>query len=220
MEYFTASEYFELARSLLELYRCEKLLRLELEWKEHEVVDDTLVVLKKIVELCVNTVAEKYRSHEYREKLQEHLRTLSESEVKMLREYLKLGLQLAGLNLTPLAPFLSDKLFIQYLGVALKTSAIIVVAIKKYWASRAVRKFSVEVERLAREIIERLEERESKLEKSIGVMKDIVGSTTSQYSLAKLTRRLYNESVYANTPEVLAFAIELQELRRKLLGAK
>ncbi len=222
LEHFTAPEYFELARGLLELYRCEQLLRLERQ--ELERVDDTLMILKKLVELSANIVIEKYRSHEYREKLRKSLKTISESEVKMLNEYFKQGFQLIGLNLTHLAslvPFLSEKLFIQYLGSVLKMSAIIAVKVKKYWAKRTIRKFSV-IERMARKIVEGLEMRGKELEinASIAIVKDIIGSTTSLHNLTELTEILYREQVYVNTPEVMAFAKELQELRKELLEAK
>jgi len=129
LEGFTAPEYFELARNLLELYRCEKLLGLE-ERKPEE-IDNTLIMLRSLIELSANTVIEKYCDREYGEKLRESLKSLGESEVKMLNEYLKLGIQLVGYNLPPLVPFLSDKLFIQYLGSVLKVSAIIVASSQK-----------------------------------------------------------------------------------------
>ncbi len=220
LEYYSASEYLELARSLLELYRCEKLLRLE--EREAERVDDTVIMLKKLIELLANTVIEKYHSREYREKLRESLKTLGESEVKMLNEYLKLGLQLAGYNLTSLVPFLSDKLFVQYLGTALKISAAIAVGVKKYWAKRTIRKFSVSIERLARKMVEELKRYGRKLEvdAAAGIVSDIVGGVTSSQSLVKITEELYREQVYVNTPEVIAFARELQELRKELLETK
>ena len=220
LENFTAPEYFELARSLLELYRCYQLLRPEN--RELEKIDDTLMVLKELIELSAKIIIEKYRSHEYREKLRESLKTLSESEVKMLNEYLKLGLQLIGYNLTPLVPFLSDNLFIQYLGSALKILAVMTIGVKKYWAKRTIRKFSVNVERLARKIAEELSRygKELEIDSSIATVKDIVGNATSLSSLTKLTGELYREQVYANTPEVIAFARELQELRKELLEAK
>ena len=220
LEYYSAPEYLELARSLLELYRCEKLLRLE--EREAERVDDTVIMLKKLIELATNTVIEKYRSREYREKLRESLKTLGESEVKMLNEYLKLGLRLAGYNLTSLVPFLSDKLFIQYLGTVLKISAAIAVGVKKYWAKRTIRKFSVSIERLARKMVEELKRYGRKLEvdAAAGIVSDIVGGVTSSQSLVKITEELYREQVYVNTPEVIAFARELQELRKELLETK
>ena len=216
LEDFTTPEYFELARNLLELYRCEKLLRLE-ERKPEE-IDDTLIMLRSLIELSANTVIEKYRDREYREKLRESLKTLGESKVKMLNEYLKLGIQLVGYNLTPLVPFLSDKLFIQYLGSVLKVSAIIVVGVNKYWAMRTIRKFSVNIERLARKLVERLTKYRVELE--AGKVKDVIEEITYPRSLIGLTEELYREQVYANTPEVIAFAKELQELRRELLKAK
>ena len=220
LEDFTAPEYFELARSLLELYRCYRLLRLES--RELERIDDTLMMLKELIELSAKIVIEKYRSREYREKLRESLKTLGENEVKMLNKYLKLGLQLVGCNLTPLAPFLSDNLFVQYLGSVLKISAFMAIGVKKYWAKRTIRKFSVNVERLARKVAEKLGRYEKKLEinASIAAVNDIVGSITSLSNLTRLTEGLYREQVYANTPEVIAFARELQELRKELLEAK
>ncbi len=220
LEPYSAPEYLELARSLLEVYRCEKLLRLE--EREAKRVDDTVMILKKLIELSANTVIEKYRNREYREKLRESLKTLSESEIRILNEYLKLGLQLAGYNLTPLVPFLSDKLFIQYLGTVLKISAAIAVGVKKYWAKRTIRKFSVSIERLARKMVEELEIYGRKLEvdAAAGIVSDIVGGVTSSQSLVKITEELYREQVYVNTPEVIAFARELQELRKELLETK
>ena len=219
LEDFADPEYFELARSLLELYRCYLLLRLEN--RELERIDDTLMMLKELIELSANIVIEKYHSHEYREKLRESLKTLGESEVKMLNEYLKLGLQLIGYNLTPLVPFLSDNLFIQYLGSALKISAVMAIGAKKYWAKRTIRKFSVNIERLARKVAEELDRYGKKLEinASIAAVKDIVRRATS-LDLIKLTEELYREQVYASTPEVIAFATELQKLRKELLKAK
>jgi len=218
LEFLTAQEYFELARSLLELYRCYRLSILE--GRELERIDDTLMLLKELIELSAKVVIEKYRSHEYREKLRESLKTLGESEVKMLNEYLKLGLQLIGYNLTSLVPFLSDKLFIQYLGTVLKISAAIAVGVKKYWAKRTIRKFSVNLERLAKKVAEELGKYGKKLEidASIEAVNNIVGSATSQNGLTKLAEELYREQVYANTPEVIAFARELQKLREELLG--
>jgi len=224
LENLTAQEYFELARSLLELYRCYLLLRLE--DRKLERIDDTLMLLKELIELSAKVVIEKYRSHEYREKLRESLKTLGESEVKMLNEYLKLGLQLIGYNLPSLVPFLLDKLFIQYLGTVLKISAAIAVGVKKYWAKRTIRKFSVNLERLARQLAERvadkLEDKQrqgKKPEIDDGeVVNNIIGSATSQNGLTKLTEELYSEQVYANTPEVTIFTGELQKLRAELLG--
>ena len=220
LEDFTAPEYFELARSLLELYRCYRLLRLES--RELERIDDTLMMLKELIELSAKIVIEKYRSCECREKLRESLKTLGESEVKMLNEYLKLGLQLIGYNLTSLVPFLSDKLFIQYLGSVLKISAFMAIGVKKYWAKRTIRKFSVGIERLARKVAEELSRygKELEMDASIARVKDTVESAISLPNLTKLTGELYREQVYANTPEVIAFARELQKLREELLEAK
>ena len=216
LEDFTAPEYLELARSLLELYRCEHLLRLER--RELERIDDALMMLRRLIKVSAEIVIEKYRSSEYREKLRESLRTLSEKEVEVLSKYLKQGLQLVGYNLMPLVPFLSDKLFIQYLGSVLKMLAIVVVGVKKYWAKRAIRKLSIEIESLARELAERLDKYGRRLE--IYEVGDVVEELTSPEHLMKLTERLYGEQIYANTPEVIAFAEELQKLRGKLLKAE
>ena len=219
LEDFTTPDYLELARGLLESYRCEKLLRLEK--RKEESIDETIIVLRKLIELSANTVVAKYSSLNNREKLRESIKTMDEKEVKMLNKYLKLGLQLTGYNLTSLVPFLSDKLFVQYLGTVLKMVAIITVGVKKYWAMRTIRKFSVSIELLSREIIEKLNNYErNRGWNTIGVANDIIGEATSTHSLIEFTGALYKEQVYANTPEVVAFARELQELRKELLEAR
>lgn len=220
LEDFTAPEYYELARSLLEMYRCYQTSGLG--YPRREGIDITLLILNKLIELAAKSVIERYRNNRYRKKLEENLATLSESEVKMLNKYLQQGIQITGLNLTSLIPFLSDKLFMQYFGLILKISAIMVVGVKKYWAKRTIRKFSVNVERLARKVAEELGRYgyNSEIHASITAVNDIVGSATSLRGLTKLTEELYRDQVYANTPEVIAFARELQELRKELLEAK
>ena len=221
LEDFTAPEYYELARSLLEMYRCYQTSGLG--YPRREGIDITLLILNKLIELAAKSVIERYRNNRYRKKLEENLATLSESEVKMLNKYLQQGIQITGLNLTSLIPFLSDKLFMQYFGLILKISAIMVVGVKKYWAKRTIRKFSVKVERIARRLAEellkklRVYEKEIEISDSISVIDELVKEVTSNNNLVGLTGELYSEHVYANTPEVAAFARELLELRRKLL---
>jgi hypothetical protein len=152
------------------------------------------------------------------------MKTFSENEVRMLNEYFKLGVQIVGFNLTPLAPFLSDKLFLQYIGSILKVSAMIAIMVKKYWAQRVIRKLSVNIERASRrameEIVRKLDKYGGKytVEDDIKALHDIIKSTTAYESLISLTEELYHERVYANTPEVIAFARELQELRKQFVG--
>ncbi len=83
--------------------------------------------MKNLIKISVNTVIEKYHNGEFHERIKKAMKTLSESEVKELNDYLKLGVQITGLNLTPLAPFAPDKLFLQYIGSILKVSALIAV---------------------------------------------------------------------------------------------
>ncbi len=217
LEDFTMPEYIEFARSLLELYRCIQLMRLDN--RELGRIDDTLVMLNGLIELSFKNVIKKYSRVEYSRKLKESLNTLSESEAKILNEYLKLGLQLVGFNLTPLVPFISDKLYIQYLGLVLKISAIIAVYVKKYWAKRIIRKLSVNIESLARRLADRLGRYRDEYRRELGVggIEDIVKEGIDLHNLAKHTEELYREQIYVNTPEVIAFAKELQELREEYI---
>jgi len=151
------------------------------------------------------------------------MRVLSESEVKELNNYLKLGVQIVGLNIPSLAPFVTDKLFLQYLGSILKVSTLIAVGVKKYWALRAIRKLSVRVETVSRKIVEDMVKSLDKYGRKdahgsfIGIVSDVIGGATSHESLSRLSRELHSERVYANTPEVIAFARELQKLRKQFI---
>ena len=62
--------------------------------------------------------------------------------------------------------------------------------------------------------------RKLEVDAAAGIVSDIVGGVTSSQSLVKITEELYREQVYVNTPEVIAFARELQELRKELLETK
>ncbi|MDJ0270644.1 MAG: hypothetical protein NXY59_08905 [Aigarchaeota archaeon] len=217
-EEISASEYLEIARSLLDLYRCEKMKRLDRQ--EHEKISDTLAILSKLIRLSKDVVVEKYRNIKYREKLREYIRLSTESEIKILQDYIKQGLQIAGLNIPSLAPFIADKIFLSYIGTTIKLSALITLAIKKHWSQREIRKFSVHMENIANEVLKKTKELYEDYDESKRIIGNITEKSLNEYYLEELTKRLYQESIYSNTPEVIALATELQKLRQQLLKIK
>ena len=82
---FTVPEYLELARSSLELYRCHRLLALERS--ESESVDDTLMMLKDLIELSAKLLLRNIVAASIVKKLRESLKTLGESEVTRREDY-------------------------------------------------------------------------------------------------------------------------------------
>jgi len=197
-------------------------MQLEAERGERE-IDDTLIIMKNLIETSVNTVIEKYHNRELRERIEKAMRILSESEVKELNNYLKLGIEIAGLNIPSLAPFVTDKLFLQYLGSILKVSTLIAVGVRKYWVLRAVRKLSVRVETVSRKIVEDMVKsldkygRKDTSKSFIEIVSSIINDATSIKNLFHLSEELHSERVHANTPEVIVFARELQELRKQFI---
>jgi len=211
-EYLDAAHYLELARTLLDYYKCEKA---EKAWKGGAAyVEDVYLLLSELVRMCADSAIEKYKVSEYREKLEKYLREVRVDELQRLQKYLKLGLQLAGLNLPSLAPYMFDPVFLKYVGSVIKVAAIIAAQVSRFWAQRAIRKFSVKVEELARALIRETERRLKTVDEAV---LSLVRSSTEQRQLEELSRKLLSEEVYANTPEVIALARRLQRLRMEFL---
>lgn len=211
-EYLDAAHYLELARTLLDYYRCEKA---EKAWKGGAAyVEDVYLLLSELVRMCADSAIEKYKVSEYREKLEKYLREVRVDELQRLQKYLKLGLQLAGLNLPSLAPYMFDPMFLKYVGSVIKVAAIIAAQVSRFWAQRAIRKFSVRVEELARALIREIEQRLKTVDEAVI---DLTRRSTEQRQLEELSRKLLSEEVYANTLEVVALARRLQRLRMEFL---
>jgi len=211
-EYLDAAHYLELARTLLDYYRCEKAAK---AWKgEAAYVEDVYMLLRELIEMCVDSAVETYRVQECREKLEKYLREAKADELQRLQKYLMLGLQITGLNLPSLAPYSPDPVFLKYVGSVIKVATIIAVEVSRFWTQRAIRKFSVRVEKLAKALIREVERHLKTVDEAvIGLMR----SSTEQRQLEELSRELFSEEVYANTPEVVALARRLQRLRMEFL---
>jgi len=220
-EYLEAMHYLEFARTLLDFYRCEKVAKVRRD--ESGYVEDIHTLFSKLIQICVGSVVEKYKVFEYRAKLKKHLRKAKIDELEKLQKYIVMGLQIAGLNLPSLVPYSSDPIFLKYVGSIVKMVAIIAIEVEKFWAQRAIRKFSVKVEELARALIREIERdlratEEKTIDKTVITL---MKSFTDRHQLEELSRDLLREEVYTNTPEVISFAMKLQKLRGEfLLGSK
>jgi len=214
LEHFEAQHYLELARALLDFYRCEKATRVK--EREVESVEDTLALLSKLIRISVDSVIEKYKVSEYRAKLKKYLDEVKLDELDRLRKYMDIvGLQIVGLNLSSLILYASDPTFVKYIGSIAKMIAIMTIEVKRFWAQRVIRKFSVKIEKLARNMIR---EAGYYLKEAERVVTDAIENSIAQKELESLTGDVLAEEVYVNTPEVISFARRLQMLRKEFLG--
>jgi len=155
---------------------------------------------EKFLNFVVKVVKLKIESKEIRGKIEEYMKNVPRGRINVYLKWLKEGIQVVGAEAC--VSKLVDNLFIQaFVGGVIKLSLILIPVVDYYMMKRYIRKIAVAIESLAKKVVA------LKLEEFAERLPAIAHDEFEE---------LKKEDIFVNTPEVLAFAEKLFELKKEV----